>query len=174
MDICFLNVTVIFKPLFSGWVFLTTARVVCSLRNGSWGQWGEPAEVCQGRVWHSCGGLETSLAGALLGRGLSFPWDSPSFSVIPCSCAVWQCRQTRWWIQTGRQQSQTALSPPQTGLLCQLTLCYSVCGQSAETEKKERQTSLPTWGNEVWRTLTPNPDWDGKRLSLTNEMSSVL
>lgn len=142
MDVCFLNATVIFKPLFSVWVFLSTVRVACSLRNGSWGQWGEPTEVCQGRVWNSCGGLETSLAGVLLGQGLSFPWNGPSFSVIHCSCAVWQWRQTSWWIQTGRQQRQTALSPPQPGLLCQLTLCYSVCRQSVETEKKERKTNL--------------------------------
>lgn len=140
MDICFLNVTVIFKPLFSGWVFLTTARVVCSLRNGSWGQWGEPAGVCQGRVWHSCGGLETSLAGALLGRGLSFPWDSPSFSVIPCSCAVWQCRQTRWWIQTGRQQSQSPQPPTDRSPVAAhvvLQCLWAVC-----RDGKERKTNL--------------------------------
>lgn len=69
------------------------------------------------------------------------------------------------------RQPSVPLSPS-----CASSCCVTVSVDSLQRwkRKKERQTSLSMWWNEVWRILTPNPDWDGKRLCLTNEMSSVL
>lgn len=73
----------------------------------------------------------------LLGQRLYFPWSSPCSSVIHCSCAVWQWRQTSWWIQTGRQtdspQPPTARSPVAAHIV---VMClWIVCRDGKEREK---------------------------------------
>lgn len=107
------------------------------------------------------GGSEGNSLTGLSGQGLAQLWgarDQPSWGVAEAGAVDSMEQpiflsdplllysltvQTNQLMDTDRQaERQTALSPPQPSLLCQLTLCYSVCGQSAEMEKKKRKTDL--------------------------------
>lgn len=138
MDICFLNVTVIFKPLFSGLVFLSTARVVCFLRNGNWGQRGEPTGVCEGRVWHSCGGVETSPVGCCWGRGCPFHGTAhlPQSSTAPVQSDTGD-KPADGYRQADREtdcpQPPKARSPVPAHVV--LRCLWAVCRDGKEREK---------------------------------------
>jgi len=78
MDICVSNVTVISKPLFSGWHILSTAELAAPLGTGAGDNGGYPPGVLQGPSHHparsraAVGSWRPAQLGCCWGRGCPF------------------------------------------------------------------------------------------------------